>query len=791
MSKPNISVPQALPSVFEDARHEKNWLIFAIGKADENGKRPKRPVARDRPYIWVNRDKAASFTYDKAISRMREFREWDGGLDGINRRAEERREKAIEEGRKPGPSIEVEGYCVGYFPREGSALVALDFDNVVADGVILDFELAPMVEASPAYVEISSSGSGLRVFMPRGWGDDTLHAGEKNDVGLFVSGKGAACALTFDTIRDGGERDWDLLDLVIERHGAAGTKGEDRKRSDGVVEEVLEHGRVEVDRFVGEIVPLVVNDDRFSEVGEWIGMIRAAKEYFEVVDPDRLDEVEDAMRAWSESWTGGEHDEEKFAEVWARESKGGTGLGSWIHYAREAGFEWDPVPEVDESEPIAEIVTTRKEALERFVLVGGQFYDRLQRELLDRGNAGLVNTIARAFTEKGKSGPTPMGADKVVTYMRHNAKAYRSLEFRPGEPEIVGNVLNLWEPYGEYPAGDIGPMREHAQKLFGVEDTEILFDWLAFNLQFPGRKANWSPVLIGPPRCGKDTIITPVVRAIGRHAVPNMGLDALEKEHNGWIERALLLVMQENVTGRMHKANAMEKLKTMIAAPPETLPMRKMQRDTVQVPNVLNLIFLTNHMDALYIERENKDRFFPMVTTVKPEPEHFERLYAWLKAGGSEQFVGHLMRRRITRVREGGVAPPSKHIDQIVAESLPEGGLDVMDYVSDKRWISTKHLKTAIGSEGFGLSPGWRMSDKALSATLRAAGFVKPWDRVSVRDGSTVIHHRVWVRADAVPLSYDLVAEALRQGGEKLSQAQSLPVEGVIEAQRGNEKKIE
>jgi hypothetical protein len=101
---PKIRTPQALPSIFETARDEPNWLIFAIGKPDEKGKRPKRPVARDNPSIWANRDRAASFTYDKAVERMKVFADGTfGSLEDINRKAAQRRERMIADGKKTRP----------------------------------------------------------------------------------------------------------------------------------------------------------------------------------------------------------------------------------------------------------------------------------------------------------------------------------------------------------------------------------------------------------------------------------------------------------------------------------------------------------------------------------------------------------------------------------------------------------------------------------------------------------------------------------------------------------------
>ncbi|MBF9029764.1 hypothetical protein HKCCE3408_05090 [Rhodobacterales bacterium HKCCE3408] len=113
----------------------------------------------------------------------------------------------------------------------------------------------------------------------------------------------------------GNARDDRLFRLVLDRHGAA--QDHERRDSGEIEDQVLEHGRIEVETF-REIVAHVENDERFDEVGDWIGMVRAAKEYFEIVDPDRLEEVREIVEAWSETWTGGDHDPDKFNEVWGR-----------------------------------------------------------------------------------------------------------------------------------------------------------------------------------------------------------------------------------------------------------------------------------------------------------------------------------------------------------------------------------------------------------------------------------------------------------------------------------------
>jgi hypothetical protein len=796
MNKPKIYAPQELPVIFDQAREEPNWLIFAIGKADEKGKRPKRPVARDNPYIWVNRDKAASFTLDKALERMKVFADGTfGSLEDINRKAEERRQDQIAEGKKPGPEIEVEGYALGYFPREGSSLVALDFDNVVEGGVVLDFELAPLVEASGAYVEVSSSGTGLRVFMPRVWGDESYQAGEKNNVGFFVSDKGAACALTFDVLRDGVDRDDALLDLARGRHGAA----ERRERADSgeVTDQVLEHGRIEVDTFLG-MIGLVENDERFEEFDAWLGMVRSAREYFEIVAPDRLDEVRDAVEAWCETWEGNSqgtvHDPEKFEEVWERRGRddGKASIGSWVHYAQEAGWTWpDEVKTADRWDnwpappPTME---TPEDFAARFVLVNGVWFDRLHNRdgySIDQiGN--LISELSWPKVKVGGKSQKPNAAQKY-DMARRGAQRFSEAAFMPGAGQEVLNmrptptgalvpcegsrVLNLWRPLEvseiEEPPT---PWIEHVRRLYGAE-AEHLIDMLAFAVQNPGEKWGYSPILIGPQGCGKDTIIWPVVNAFARmgQAQGNLSIDAMEQSHNGWLETALLVVMQESVAGRMTKANVTEKLKTLIAAPPDTLPLRKMRADIVQVPNRLNLVFLTNHIDTIYME-DSERRFWPISTEEVPEEAHFERLWGWLKSGGAEAVISYLARRPV-RMKARGRAPESQLKREVVAANLPEGAEDVLGLVEGKRWVSTKHIKAALTAPSEFGGVGLKISDRNLAVILKHAGF-KKLTRVSVRTEAGIKeHHPIYV-SHLLNVTQEEIYTALAAGEPEIAKSQ-------------------
>lgn len=79
-----------------------------------------------------------------------------------------------------------DGYAprVGYVPRAGSALVGIDFDNCVEDRDVVEPSVADLVDSGGLYSEISPSGKGIRMLLPRNLGEDHWSK-EVDDIGFF------------------------------------------------------------------------------------------------------------------------------------------------------------------------------------------------------------------------------------------------------------------------------------------------------------------------------------------------------------------------------------------------------------------------------------------------------------------------------------------------------------------------------------------------------------------------------------------------------------------------------
>ena len=137
-------------------------------------------------------------------------------------------------------------------------------------------------------------------------------------------------------------------------------------------------------------------------------------------------------------------------------------------------------------------------------------------------------------------------------------------------------------------------------------EVEHFTNWLAHIFQ-KKTKAMTAWVLQGVPGTGKGIFYTKVLRPLfGNEHVPMRALQNIEEQFNLYMRQALFLVVDE-----FHMASAnsgtvkiADKLKNAITE--NTMTIRAMRSNQVEVPNYTNFIFLTNRMDAVKIEEGDR-----------------------------------------------------------------------------------------------------------------------------------------------------------------------------------------
>ncbi len=156
--------------IFNAARAEKNWLVCKlVEKARPGGgiKLDKVPQHPQKPRNAAAKT-AAALTLKEAL------------------------DEAENRNKRTGAKKDKDGWhLVGYLPREGSTLVAVDFDHCLNASGDLLYPFDKILSDADVYREVSPSGDGVRVLLPRGeddfWQDERKFPDTDEGVGFFGS----------------------------------------------------------------------------------------------------------------------------------------------------------------------------------------------------------------------------------------------------------------------------------------------------------------------------------------------------------------------------------------------------------------------------------------------------------------------------------------------------------------------------------------------------------------------------------------------------------------------------
>jgi hypothetical protein len=147
-------------------------------------------------------------------------------------------------------------------------------------------------------------------------------------------------------------------------------------------------------------------------------------------------------------------------------------------------------------------------------------------------------------------------------------------------------------------------VERHIRTTFSDHDADILIQWMAHNVQRPGEKILWSPVLFGVQGDGKTTIARVLAAAMGQRHVRNISLDSLFSAFTGWATGACVGVLEEIRVIGHSRHDVMNKLKPFISN--QTVEVVRKGQDGIDVLNTQNYLACTNHADALVLDHGDR-----------------------------------------------------------------------------------------------------------------------------------------------------------------------------------------
>lgn len=179
--------------------------------------------------------------------------------------------------------------------------------------------------------------------------------------------------------------------------------------------------------------------------------------------------------------------------------------------------------------------------------------------------------------------------------------------------DLSTRTINLFQPtqYMRATAKQVAKIPKTIHKIIyhvvgsDQESYNYFINWLAYVLQTRDR-ATTAWVFHGVPGTGKGTLLNKVLRPIfGSDYVAIPRMKELEKEFNSFIHQSLLVCVDEvEVDALQNEKGVMADLRRYITDSP--VPLRKMNRDAVKVPNYSSWLFFSNASAPVRVPRDDR-----------------------------------------------------------------------------------------------------------------------------------------------------------------------------------------
>jgi hypothetical protein len=304
---------------------------------------------------------------------------------------------------------------------------------------------------------------------------------------------------------------------------------------------------------------------------------------------------------------------------------------------------------------------------ERFAYIQDDesYFDMQDRREVSRST---FNALFRHIACKSIHGKNPKIEASICfdeNRQKHGAKALVGITYAAGESVIVardGDLFgNRWrDARPQVGTGDVTPWLEHCKSLVPDEaELDHIFDVMAFKVQHPEIKINHAVLHGGDQGSGKDTMWAPFIWAVCGEHLKNRGLldnDTMSSQFGYALESEILILNELKEPDAKERRALANKLKPIIAAPPEMLTVNRKGLHPYQMANRVFVLAFSN--DPVPISLDSQDRRWFCVWSHAPRmtSASAEKMWKWYKSGGFEAIGGWLASRDVTAFNAG--APP-------------------------------------------------------------------------------------------------------------------------------------
>ena len=333
------------------------------------------------------------------------------------------------------------------------------------------------------------------------------------------------------------------------------------------------------------------------------------------------------------------------------------------------------------------------------------------------------------------------------------AKALVGITYAAGESVLVtrdGDIYgNRWRnARPPVAAGDITPWLDHCRKLVpDASELEHIFDVMAFKVQHPEIKINHAVLHGGDQGSGKDTMWAPFIWSVCGPHLKNRGLldnDTMSSQFGYALESEILILNELKEPDAKERRALANKLKPVIAAPPDMLSVNRKGLHPYQMANRMFVLAFSNDQVPISLDSQDRRWFCVWSHAPKMTPDAAAKMWKWYAAGGFAA-IGAWLHARDVSAFNPGAAPAMTEFKL----NLVEHGLSM----AESYLVEAMRLKVGEFSRGVIGSPfhavcdrlagsapaGVKVPQQALLHAFKEAGWVD-CGRLKSRDYDTKKH---------------------------------------------------
>jgi Family of unknown function (DUF5906) len=256
----------------------------------------------------------------------------------------------------------------------------------------------------------------------------------------------------------------------------------------------------------------------------------------------------------------------------------------------------------------------------------------------------------------------PVGRLSAATIIAAE-RAVEDATWWPGKPQILHNDLvvkgglieksgartfNFYRPPAIVPGRADGAKLylDHVRTLY-PDDADHILKWFAYRVRHPNIKINHALVLGGAQGIGKDTLLYPMIAAVGYWNTDIVSPHQVMEKFNACIKSVLLIITEARDMGEINRPMFYEYLKNVIAAPPDVLEVNEKNVQKYYVPNLTGVVLTTNHKaDGIFLPADDRRHYVAWTELTRDAfaPGYFEQLWTGYLNGSLVADIGAMLR---------------------------------------------------------------------------------------------------------------------------------------------------